>query len=496
VSASGELVGRAVRFLEGVHSATPAELAREVFGGESLAPLLSTLRHDRLVFDGARWSLREPSSELAILEVLASGPNPRRHRVVEVAAIYRGRTWAAQIAGDRPVPKLLRGLGVPEEGPDCVTLDEAGGQLRQFLAGATVAGFGYVPSYLDQLLGPGWPAIDLLRLLYATSELDGRPDPTRLAKRFGIPAPLNRRPRAMAGFSNALLTYLRGQRSIEELRCLAAPAAAAAPSLPRLPASPGVYVMSSPEDVPLYVGKSMDLSRRVPSYFGRPIAESRSLYQLAPMTARVDVVPVSSELEALLLEARLIEEWTPPFNIQRRARERCLYLRLSAQEPFPRLTERPSPEADGATYFGPFRHATAARRLRLLLASILRLRTCTRRLPAGGRPRPPCSKAATGGCLAPCIVGPPPSSYDAEVALPRALLAAPPEDFRHQLRRLLRERPPAPGTAQKLKRQLEALAAGTRPDGDELRKTGGEPSPLPSPRRRGDTSPLLGRELP
>src|SRR2546423_15248468 len=100
-----ELVRRAVAFLEERGSATPAELAQAVFGGEGFAPLLNTLSHERLSFDGAAWRLSEPGDEVAILEILASGPNPRRHRIVEVAASGGGRTFFAQIAGGKPVPQ-------------------------------------------------------------------------------------------------------------------------------------------------------------------------------------------------------------------------------------------------------------------------------------------------------------------------------------------------------------------------------------------------------
>jgi len=521
-----ELVRRAVAFLEERGSATPEELARAVFGGEGFLPMLGSMAHERLRFDGELWRLAAPAEDVAVLEVLASGPNPRRHRIVEVAAAYRGRTFEAQIAAGKPVPRLLRRMGVPDNGPDCLPLEEAQERLRDFLGGATVAGFGYVPVFLDQLLGPGWPAVDLLRLLYASGGFDGRPDPTRLAKRFGLPAPISRRPKAMLPFSAALLERLREGRSVEELRAVAAaqPADAAhnrrplyrvAPqsrlagprheleastssanaaheplnqdwadggplaarasghrpngipaggpaggaTLTDLPAEPGVYVLEDATGEALYVGKSVDLSRRVPSYFGRPIAESRALYHLAELTERVEVIPVSSELEALLLEARLIDEWQPPFNVQRHAGSRCLYLRLSTQEPFPRLTESRVPAADGATYFGPFRHATAARRLRLLLASVLRLRTCTRQLPAARKPRPACGKAASGACLAPCVFGPPPSPYAEEIRLATELLTAEPEDFRRLLRRLLRERAPDARKAPKIKRRIEALSA-------------------------------------
>ena len=456
------LLSRAIEYVEQRGSASPAELARHVFGGDAFAPLLASLNGERLHFDGALWRLAPPTDELAFLEILATGPNPRRHRVVEIAAQCGSTRFHAHIASKKPVPKLLQSLGVPlppqgeglGEGSWC-SLDQARNALRTFVGQSTVAGFGYVPEYLDQLLGPRWPAIDLLRLLRAEG-YRGRPDPVTVARRFGLTPPLGRRPLAMLGFSQALFERLGTGRPLVKLRELARPVATALPDLPELPSEPGVYVMSGSDGLPLYVGKSVDLKRRVGSYLRSPIALSRNMPDLLQLSERIEIIPMDRELEALLLEQQLIREWLPAFNVQRRSRERRLYLRLSIHEPFPRLSAAAEPRADGALYFGPFRHATAPNRLRAILGSVLRLRSCTRQLPSRRKPRPPCPKAASGDCLAPCVAGPPPSPYVTEVELAKALLNASPEEFRRLLRRLLLQRPSrAPA---KLKRQLQSLA--------------------------------------
>jgi len=477
-----ELVSRAIEFLHVRGSASSAELASHVFGGEAFVPLLASLHDVRLTFDGDAWRLLPPVAELAILEVLATGPDPRRHRIVEVAAQRGAARFHALIFSDRPVPKLLRKVGVPEapsashppvlrgrrvedldeDAPAAATdewlaLERAASELRAFLAGATVAGFGFVPEFLELLLGTRWPAIDLLRLVWIEG-FRGRPDPVHLAKHFGLTPPLGRRPAAMLGFSLALLEHLRASRSVAELCLLGEPRRASAPAYQALAEEPGVYVMASAEGEPLYVGKSVNLKRRVGSYLRSPIAISRNLQDLMELTERIDVVPVDSDLEAVLLEKQLIDEWLPPFNLQRRWGERRLYLRLSTNEAFPRLSHAAQPEADGAIYFGPMRHATAAVRLRSLLTSILRLRTCRRQLPSAHKPRPPCGKAGAGECLAPCIIGPPAEPYGAEVKLAKELLSATPDEFRELLRSLVRKRPPRGGQARRLKRQIEMLS--------------------------------------
>src|SRR5579883_920473 len=453
-----ELVDRAIRFLHDRGSASPAELAQHVFGGASFAPLLGTLGDERLAFDGLRWSLQQPAEEWAILEVLTTGPNPARHRIVEVAAERQGKRFQALVASGKPVPKLLRRLGVPEEDEEFLPLDEVVRELRRFLGGATVAGIGYVPQFLDVLLGPCWPAIDLLRLVEEAG-FRGRPDPLRLARHFGLPPPLSRRPAGLLPLSQSLFEGLRRDHSREDLLEMARPRPFSAPSAPSLPSQPGVYIMAESRGEPLYVGKSVDLKRRVSSYLRTPIALSRNMHDLMRRTERIEVVPVRSELEALLLESQLIEAWLPPFNIQRRTRERRRYLRLSVQEPFPRLTLCTAPDADGSLYFGPLRHAAAAARLHHLLIAVLRLRTCTRRLPPPRKPAPPCGKAGSGACLAPCVIGPPPAPYSAEVELARSLLGASPDEFRRILRQLLRERPPAPAHALRMKRLVSRIKA-------------------------------------
>ncbi|GEM_PF-3082218 len=472
---SNELVARAIDFLERHGEASSAELARHVFGGESFAPLLSQLSHERIEARDGRWRLREAAHDVALLEILTSGPNPRRHRIVELAAERSGSRFRALIRSARPVPALLRKLGVPDQpaGGDPSTADAEDGwlspataaeQLRGFVAGAIVVGFSYQPSFLEQILGPGWPAIDLLRLVDRLAYFRGRPDPERLAKHFELPVPAGRRPSAMLTFSASLFERLRGELSVPELLEVGKPVAQASPTRPALPETPGVYVMATADGDPLYVGKSVNVSRRVKSYLRTPIAEQRNLYQLMSRTSHIDVIPVSSEVEALLLEARLIDAWQPQFNVQRHSRRRPHYLRLSA-DAFPRLTLALEPAPDGATYFGPFRHTTAAARLRSLLTRMLLLRTCTRILPPAGKPRPACEKAA-GQCLAPCIPGPTPSPYSTEVDHVRRLLSASQEDFRSLLLELLRERPPTDlAAARTLRTLLERLHA---PAGDRL----------------------------
>ncbi len=299
--------------------------------------MLSTLNEDRLEFDGERWRLHRASTDVAFLQLLTAGPNPRRHRLVEVAATRNNNTFHAFIASDFPVPRVLQHLGVPAR-PETSPMPEVQLELSSFLQRATIVTFDAIPAQLDELLGPAWPAIDVVRLVFELTYFKERPDPLRLAKHFGLAAPPNRRPLAMAHFSRVLYDHLARGHDFAELLARGRPRPPEAQFASEPPHQPGVYIMTGSTGEPLYVGKSKDLKQRVGSYIGRPIAESRNLYHLLQLTQSIEVIPVQDELEALLLETSLISRWMPAFNTQRSVHQRGSFIRLSTQEPFPKLS--------------------------------------------------------------------------------------------------------------------------------------------------------------
>ena len=453
---SEALTNRALRHVQDHGPSTPAELSRAVFGGSGFVGLLPQIAGSRLRFDGERWYLPQPGQEIAFLQLLTSGPNPKRHRLVEVAAARGDIRFHAVISGP-PLPASLRKLGLPAELEDARPVDQVQADLRQLLAGCTVVGFALPSAFLDRLLGPAWPAVDVLGALLALTTFGGRPDPLHVAKHFGLAAPKNRRPEELLRLAQGVHAALLEQHGSESLRREGLPRPASATVPAQTDNGPGVYVMANAAGDPLYVGKSVSLRRRVQSYLSSPIAETRGLYHLLPMTTAIEIIPVQDGLQALLLEAALIGRWQPRYNTQRQRRAGPCYLRLTSAEAFPRITLAHEPVADGSSWFGPFRHATAALRLRDLVAEVLRLRTCTRSLPAARKPRPACSLASSGRCLAPCIPGPPLAPYDSEVNLARQLLGADASTFCRLLLALLRERPPSDRRAHLLKLKFQRL---------------------------------------
>jgi hypothetical protein len=128
-----------------------------------------------------------------------------------------------------------------------------------------------------------------------------------------------------------------------------------------VPDGPGVYVVEDDAGSVLYVGKASSLRRRLATYFGRSFGLHRQLEALAARASRVRTEPTGSDLEARLLEARLIRQHRPPFNVARRLRPRSLLIRCAAHDPVPHVGLARAAAADGALYVGPARSERAAR---------------------------------------------------------------------------------------------------------------------------------------
>jgi len=184
----------------------------------------------------------------------------------------------------------------------------------------------------------------------------------------------------------------------------------------RLPRCPGVYVFRDAGRRPLYVGKAVDLRRRVRSYFTGD--DRRKVGPLLRELHAIDHVPCSSELEASVLEVRMIHELTPRYNRRSKHWRGYAYVKLTLDEPWPRLSvvRQPRP-SDGCVYVGPVASVGTARRIAAAIESVAPLRRCTARVPAGACAAPlrdaPCTPAQLGVSWCPCAGGVPQDVYRA-----------------------------------------------------------------------------------
>lgn len=166
-----------------------------------------------------------------------------------------------------------------------------------------------------------------------------------------------------------------------------------------LPDCPGCYLMKEQGEI-LYVGKAINLSSRVRSYFNNQ-PHSAKVQALVDRIDDFDIILAATNLEALVLESNLIKRHRPYYNIKLMDDKHYPYIRLSVQEPFPRLTVARRVENDGARYFGPYYGTSAIRQVSGILRRSFPLRTCTLKLPPK-TPLRPCISYEMGQCLAPC----------------------------------------------------------------------------------------------
>ncbi len=168
--------------------------------------------------------------------------------------------------------------------------------------------------------------------------------------------------------------------------------------LQSLPDQPGCYLMRDKDGLVIYVGKAVNLRNRVRSYFHG--AHDGKTELLVENIADFDTVVVGNEAEALILEANLIKEHRPHYNILMRDDKHYPYLRITLEEEFPRLLVARRARNDGSKYFGPYPTVGGIRKAIELLRDAFPLRSC-----AGARFRPgqrACLNAHIRRCLAPC----------------------------------------------------------------------------------------------
>ena len=175
-----------------------------------------------------------------------------------------------------------------------------------------------------------------------------------------------------------------------------------------LPNGPGVYLFRRKDGGVLYVGKAKDVRARARSYFYGD--DRKQIDDLLASAEEVEAIPCRTEVEALVLEARLIRRHSPPFNRQGKAWRRACYLKLDLAEAWPRLKVVRKVSGDGA-YLGPFRNSKQAALAKEALEEVVPIRRCTTSMGRSTR-FSPCALADLGRCAAPCDSRVTPERYE------------------------------------------------------------------------------------
>ena len=144
----------------------------------------------------------------------------------------------------------------------------------------------------------------------------------------------------------------------------------------KLPTKPGVYRWLDAKGTVLYVGKALNLRKRVTSYLAKDAQLGPWKQSLMEKAADISVTVTHSELEALILETNLIKQKKPKYNVLMKDDKNYVYVRISLQEPFPRIDLVRRPLEDTAKYFGPYVSAFEIRDTLTLLRRVFPYRTC------------------------------------------------------------------------------------------------------------------------
>jgi len=169
-----------------------------------------------------------------------------------------------------------------------------------------------------------------------------------------------------------------------------------------LPEAPGVYLHKNKQGKVIYVGKAKLLTHRVRSYFHSGGDKDAKTRLLVKQIQDFDYIVTDTDADALVLENQLIKEYRPLYNIRLKDDKAYPYLRISTNEPFPRIEVVRRIDEDGARYFGPFTNVQAMRNTLNFAAGAFQIRTCQLDLPEQTVPRP-CLDYQIGRCNAPCV---------------------------------------------------------------------------------------------
>ncbi len=168
-----------------------------------------------------------------------------------------------------------------------------------------------------------------------------------------------------------------------------------------LPELPGVYLWKDKEETIIYVGKALNLKHRIKNYLN-PAGKDLKTRHLIKNIASLDYIITNSEADAFILEATLIKRYRPKYNIMLKDDKRYPFVKITVNEPFPRIFITRDLQKDNAQYFGPYTEVRYLRNTLRNLEWIFPLRSCNRNIPKI-KYKQPCMNYQLGKCSAPCV---------------------------------------------------------------------------------------------
>src|SRR5437764_1651137 len=163
--------------------------------------------------------------------------------------------------------------------------------------------------------------------------------------------------------------------------------------------------MKDAQGVVLYVGKAKNLRNRASHYFTKAAADDPRTADLVKLVADIDYLQAETEVDALLLEARLVKDIQPRFNVDLKDDKSFPYLQIRVREDFPRVEFTRSPRRKGVKLYGPFTSAKSLRQAIQVLQRVFQFRTCSLDIDADDqrwRWFRPCILHSIRQCTAPC----------------------------------------------------------------------------------------------
>lgn len=172
--------------------------------------------------------------------------------------------------------------------------------------------------------------------------------------------------------------------------------------LKNLPDQPGVYLMHDKDDKIIYIGKAKVLKNRVRQYFMASKNHTAKVRAMVSHIAWFEYIVTDSELEALVLECNLIKKHKPHYNILLKDDKHYPYIKVTMNEPYPKLGVTRVMKNDGARYFGPYTGMSVVRGTLDVIKRIFLIPTCKREFPRDIGKGRPCLNYQIHKCFAPC----------------------------------------------------------------------------------------------